>query len=154
MRDVGMGEHFFDEIQAYQSRYVPQMSIMSYYICAKNPNRFMPLLEAEQEEEEDVLKTRLSNWSTKRLEKEGYCLSQMSAFWLEANQYGRPVAVFSLGPGIALPQHRFESVCSRIVSSCAEQSCAGTAFKSLYRAWTHSKKSPFAGAFLVLRKRS
>jgi hypothetical protein len=40
--------------------------------------------------------------------EEGYCLTGLSAFWLQANQFGRPVAAFLLGPGRALPEHRFE----------------------------------------------
>lgn len=68
----------------------------------------MPLLKAEQAEDEAVLKERLSNWSVSRLKEEGYCLTDMSAYWLDGTQFGRPVASFALGPGLALPEHRFE----------------------------------------------
>jgi hypothetical protein len=66
------------------------------------------MLEAEQQEDEAVLKERLSTWSLTRLQEEGYCLTGLTAYWLEENQFGRPVASFLLGPGIALPEHRFE----------------------------------------------
>jgi len=72
--------------------------------------RFLELLAAEQAEDEIVLKERLSTWSLARLKEEGYCLTGLSAFWLQANQFGRPVAAFLMGPGRALPEHRFEYV--------------------------------------------
>jgi hypothetical protein len=69
----------------------------------------MPLLEAEEAEEEAVFKQRLAAWSLQRLKKQGYCLTGLSAFWQEEKHYGLPVANFSLGPGVALPtNHRFE----------------------------------------------
>ena len=71
---------------------------------------FMELLEAEEAEDEAVLKERLSTWSLDRLQEEGYCLTGMSAYWLQANQFGRPVASFLLGPGINLPENRLEYV--------------------------------------------
>jgi hypothetical protein len=77
----------------------------AYYIY-----RFLPLLDAEQDEDEAVLKERLSSWTLDRLREEGYCLTGMAAFWLEKPQFGRPVASFLLGPGISLPEHRFEYV--------------------------------------------
>jgi hypothetical protein len=69
---------------------------------------FLGLLAAEQAEDEAILKERLSSWSLARLKEEGYCLTGLSAYWLQANQFGRPVAAFLLGPGRALPEHRFE----------------------------------------------
>ncbi|KZT23060.1 P-loop containing nucleoside triphosphate hydrolase protein [Neolentinus lepideus HHB14362 ss-1] len=82
---------FYREIQAYNEH-------------------FLPLLDAEQQEDEAVIKERLSNWSLARLQEEGYCLTELAAFWLKATQFGRPVAAFTLGPGIALPTgHRFEN---------------------------------------------
>jgi hypothetical protein len=68
------------------------------------------LLDAEQEEEEAKLKKRLSNWSLARLKEEGYCLTGMAAFWMEKTQFGRPVASFMVGPGVVLPDHKFECV--------------------------------------------
>jgi hypothetical protein len=59
-------------------------------------------------EDEAVLRERLSSWTLGRLQAEGYCLTGLSAYWLQANQFGRPVAAFILGPGMALPEHRFE----------------------------------------------
>jgi hypothetical protein len=76
----------------------------------KTNSRYLSLLAAEQAEDEAILKRRLSTWSVGRLKKEGYCLTGLSAYWLQANQFGRPVAAFLLGPGITLPEHRFESV--------------------------------------------
>lgn len=71
--------------------------------------RFVPLLEAEQAEDEAVLRERLSSWSLQKLKQEGYCITDLSAYWLDNYRYGRPVAAFTLGPGIALPpEHRFE----------------------------------------------
>lgn len=68
------------------------------------------MLEAEQAEDEAVLKERLSSWSLDRLKEEGYALTGMAAYWLDVTQFGRPVASFLLGPGLALPEHRFEYV--------------------------------------------
>ena len=80
-------------------------------------SRFLPLIAAEQAEDEAVLKERLSSWSLPRLQKEGYCITEMYAFWQEATKFGRPVATFSLGPGVSLPAgHRFEYVPHRSVS--------------------------------------
>ncbi|KAJ6554012.1 P-loop containing nucleoside triphosphate hydrolase protein [Mycena vulgaris] len=88
--DVGWNEPYYDAIQTYSKR-------------------FLAMLEAEQQEDESVLKERLSTWSLTRLEEEGYCLTGMSAYWLQENQFGRPVASFLQGPGLALPEHRFEN---------------------------------------------
>jgi hypothetical protein len=52
------------------------------------------LLAAEQAEDEAVLKEPLSNWTLNRLKEEGYCLAGLSAFWLQANQFGLPVTSF------------------------------------------------------------
>lgn len=64
----------------------------------------------EEDEDEAVLQKRLSTWSLDRLKEAGYCLTELSAYWMKANQFGRPVASFTLGPGIMLPEHRFEYV--------------------------------------------
>ncbi|KAJ6491433.1 P-loop containing nucleoside triphosphate hydrolase protein [Mycena vitilis] len=87
---VGWTEPYYDAIQTYSKR-------------------FLGMLEAEQQEDEAVLKERLSTWSLTRLQEEGYCLTGLSAFWLEENQFGRPVASFLLGPGLSLPEHRFDT---------------------------------------------
>ncbi|KAK7688479.1 hypothetical protein QCA50_008017 [Cerrena zonata] len=84
------GERFFEEVQSYQKH-------------------FIPLLEAEQAEDEAVLRERLSSWSLERLRQEGYCMTGLSAYWMETTQFGRPLASFALGPGITLPEHRFEN---------------------------------------------
>ena len=114
------GRPFHDAIQTYQKRYVSKCSGRSIhtptlFLCSKifklvRIRRFLSLLAAEQAEDEAVLKERLSNWTLNRLKEEGYCLTGLSAFWLQANQFGRPVASFLLGPGLALPEHRFEFV--------------------------------------------
>lgn len=70
--------------------------------------RFKYLLELEEFEDETLLRERLSQWPLERLRKEGYCIPETRGFWLQANQFGRPVAAFSLGPGIKLPEHKFE----------------------------------------------
>ncbi|KAI0687606.1 P-loop containing nucleoside triphosphate hydrolase protein [Cytidiella melzeri] len=68
------------------------------------------MLEAERHEDEAVLRERLSSWSLEKLQEEGYCITELRAYWHENYMYGKPYAVFSLGPGIALPpHHRFEN---------------------------------------------
>ncbi|KAF8154087.1 P-loop containing nucleoside triphosphate hydrolase protein [Crassisporium funariophilum] len=71
--------------------------------------KFYSLLALEEAEDEAVLRQRLSTWSLDRLQDEGYCLTGMSAYWMQANQFGRPVASFVLGPGIILPENKFEN---------------------------------------------
>ena len=70
--------------------------------------RFLRLIALEEAEDEASLRHRLATWSVKRLEAEGYCLTGMSAYWMQANQLGRPVATFLLGPGITLPENKIE----------------------------------------------
>ncbi|KAJ7058102.1 P-loop containing nucleoside triphosphate hydrolase protein [Mycena amicta] len=74
------------------------------------------MITLEQKESETILFERLSTWSLPRLKEEGYCLTGLSAFWLEENRFSRPVAIFLLGPGISLPEHRFE-IGSQVVLS-------------------------------------
>ncbi|KAK2466612.1 hypothetical protein APHAL10511_000870 [Amanita phalloides] len=95
--DVQINEPFYDAIAAYKQK-------------------FLPLLDMEQKESEDVLKERLSSWPLDRLREEGYCLTGVSAFYLQATQFGRPVASFTLGPGLVLPDHRFENGTQVLVS--------------------------------------
>jgi len=64
------------------------------------------LLELEQAEEEKEMRSRLAKWPLKRLCEEGYCITGMSAFWLRS-KFGN-VAAFGLGPGVALPDNKFE----------------------------------------------
>jgi hypothetical protein len=71
-------------------------------------SRFLPLLELEQAEEEKEVRERLAKWPLKKLCDEGYCITEMSAFWLDS-KYGH-VASFALGPGVALPDNKFEWV--------------------------------------------
>ncbi|KAH9052013.1 hypothetical protein EDB83DRAFT_1204435 [Lactarius deliciosus] len=77
-------------------------------------SRFLPLLELEQAEEEKELRERLAKWPLKRLRDEGYCITGMSAFWLDS-KYGH-VASFALGPGVALPDNKFEGGTSVLVT--------------------------------------
>jgi hypothetical protein len=103
---VQQGEPFFEEIQAYNKQFV---AFSEFCTCIKSVvHSFLPLLESEQTEDEEVLRERLSTWSLLRLQEEGYTLTGLSAFWMGAPKFGRPVASFSLGPGIDLPEHRFE----------------------------------------------
>ncbi|KAK7441735.1 hypothetical protein VKT23_016398 [Stygiomarasmius scandens] len=78
-----------------------------YEALKKYQERFLPLIETEQQQEEMVLRERLSSWPLARLKEEGYALTDLSAYWLEGTRYGKPVACFQLGPGLALPEHRF-----------------------------------------------
>ncbi|CAK5279145.1 unnamed protein product [Mycena citricolor] len=94
---VGQGEPFYDAIQLYTER-------------------FTEMLVAEQQEAEAVLKERLSTWSLTRLQEEGYSITGLSSFWLQETQFGLPVASFSLGPGISLPEHRFDNGSTVLVS--------------------------------------
>ncbi|KAL4077685.1 P-loop containing nucleoside triphosphate hydrolase protein [Scleroderma citrinum] len=91
------GDTYFEQVQAYNER-------------------FLPLLEAEQAEGEAVLRERLATWSIPRLCQEGYCLTGLSAFWVDAPQFGRPVACFLRGPGIVFPEHRFQNGTQILVS--------------------------------------
>ncbi|KAL5520432.1 hypothetical protein ACEPAG_9656 [Sanghuangporus baumii] len=69
--------------------------------------RFRPLIDAEQEAEEDMIKRRLSKWPLDRLKNEGYCLTDVKGFWLEESKIDRYIAGFRIGPGINLPPHVF-----------------------------------------------
>ncbi|KAF8480701.1 P-loop containing nucleoside triphosphate hydrolase protein, partial [Gautieria morchelliformis] len=84
------GEKWYPEIQNYKER-------------------FLELLTAEQETEQALIRTRLAHWPQSKLKRDGYCLTGLSSFWLQSTQFGKPVAAFLLGPGIALPYHRFEN---------------------------------------------
>ncbi|KAG0707227.1 hypothetical protein DFH29DRAFT_53840 [Suillus ampliporus] len=55
-----------------------------------------------------VLRERLSTWSLFRL-REGYTTTGLSTFWMGGRNFGRPVASFSLGPGINVPEDSFDS---------------------------------------------
>ncbi|TFY81080.1 hypothetical protein EWM64_g2933 [Hericium alpestre] len=79
-------------------------------------DQFVPLLLAEREEEESVLRERLSSWSVERLRAAGYCITGMRGFWMERHQFERPVATFQLGPGITLPEHKFAKGTQVLVS--------------------------------------
>ncbi|KAH0579749.1 hypothetical protein H2248_002586 [Termitomyces sp. 'cryptogamus'] len=105
----------------YTRRKQPGAAVLTqsdpFYNAVNNyEKRFLKLLAAEQEEAEAILKERLSTWSLDRLKEEGYCLTNLSAYWLQENQFGRPVASFALGPGLALPDHKFENGTQVLIS--------------------------------------
>ncbi|KAG9040991.1 hypothetical protein FS837_012861, partial [Tulasnella sp. UAMH 9824] len=80
-----------------------------YHAEIKNyQSRFLPLIQLEQLASDAVLKERLEEWSDERLIEEGYRIVGLSGFWQTATFFGRPVAVFSLGPGEKLGWNRFE----------------------------------------------
>ncbi|KIL60706.1 hypothetical protein M378DRAFT_193589 [Amanita muscaria Koide BX008] len=97
-------------------------------LCMKQSKRTKPgyghpslqntsvLILFQQAEFEAVLKDRLTSWPLNRLREEGYCLTGVSAYWLQATQFGRPVASFILGPGVVLPSHHFENGTQVLVS--------------------------------------
>jgi hypothetical protein len=68
--------------------------------------RFLPLLELELAEEEKEMRERLAKWPVQKLCDEGYCITGLSAYWLDSKS-GR-IAAFNLGPGLALPDNKFE----------------------------------------------
>ncbi|KAJ4481077.1 P-loop containing nucleoside triphosphate hydrolase protein [Lentinula aciculospora] len=81
----------------------------SPYFAALNEykSHFLPLIRYEQDEEESVIRERLGTWSMPKLKDEGFTLTGLSAYWLEGTRFGKPMASFSLGPGLDLPEHKF-----------------------------------------------
>jgi hypothetical protein len=75
-------------------------------------------LSSERAQNEAVVKERLSSWSLDRLKREGYCITDTKAYWVDFQKAGRPVACFMLGPGIVFPAHVFEYVFSTFLSGC------------------------------------
>jgi hypothetical protein len=104
--DIEPGKRFHQEVKAYEDRYVP--SRLGGRHEAFPIFRFLPLLELEQAEEEKEMRSRLAKWPLKRLCEEGYCVTGMSAFWLRSKFGNLNVAAFGLGPGVALPDNKFE----------------------------------------------
>src|SRR5258705_56444 len=82
------------------------------FIARPQQFRFLHLLRLEEAEETAALRYRLSTWGIQRLEREGYCMTGLHAYWLEENQFGKPVASLSLGPGVILPDSKLEYVLS------------------------------------------
>jgi hypothetical protein len=113
---------YYHASQNYKSRYVrsflTEVMILLHIIF-----RFVHLLDLEEAEESAALRHRLSTWGLKRLEREGYCTTGLSAYWLEANQFGRPVASFSYGPGIRLSDNKLEFVAFLIFSTTLLSYC-------------------------------
>ncbi|KAG6370711.1 P-loop containing nucleoside triphosphate hydrolase protein [Boletus reticuloceps] len=104
--EVQPSEPLYEEIQAYRDQCV-RFFIDKHCLVPSNSHSFLPLLNAEQAEDESVLRDRLSSWSLSRLREAGYTVTDLYAFWIEAPQIRNPIACFSLGPGIILPEHRF-----------------------------------------------
>lgn len=75
-------------------------------------NSFLPLIAAEQEAADMIVKERLSTWPLAKQKREGYCLTGLYAYWMNETHFGRPVAAFRLRPdskgGKALPNHVYE----------------------------------------------
>ncbi|KAI9512155.1 P-loop containing nucleoside triphosphate hydrolase protein [Russula earlei] len=93
--EIQPGERFHHEVRAYE-------------------DRFLPLLELERAEEEKEMRERLAKWPVKRLCDNGYCITGMSAFWLDTKSGN--IAAFGLGPGVALPDNKFEGGASVLVT--------------------------------------
>lgn len=107
--ELHLGEPFHSEVATYAGR-CAYLSLAVLLALTKLCS-FLPLLAAEEHDVEKEVKDRLANWPIKRLQQEGYCLTNMSAYWMEATKSGRPAAVFQLGAGTTLPStHRFECV--------------------------------------------
>ncbi|KLO16533.1 P-loop containing nucleoside triphosphate hydrolase protein [Schizopora paradoxa] len=69
--------------------------------------RFLPLIEAEEREEEKLIFDRLTYWPLERLKREGYCMTGLHAFWSGKANLGRPIAAFRFDVGTSLPTHSF-----------------------------------------------
>ncbi|KAF5326605.1 hypothetical protein D9611_000880 [Ephemerocybe angulata] len=88
--EIRAEDPFHEEVQAYR-------------------DHFKPAITAEQLEDAAVLRERLATWDLKRLKDEGYCITDLTAFWMAKNMFGKPTAAFAVGPGVKLPEHRFEN---------------------------------------------
>ena len=102
--EIEPGGRFYHEVKAYEDRWalIPCWRSLLSFLSA----RFLPLLEAEQAEEEKEMRERLAKWPIKKLCDRGYCITGMSAFWFDS-KFGH-IAAFGLGPGVALPDHKLE----------------------------------------------
>ncbi|KIY63188.1 P-loop containing nucleoside triphosphate hydrolase protein [Cylindrobasidium torrendii FP15055 ss-10] len=80
---------------------------------------FLDMIEAERVEDEAIFRQRLSTWDTQRLVDEGYTLTDLSAFWADQKSLNSRVPKtlsFQLGPGIVLPENRFENGTQVLIS--------------------------------------
>lgn len=102
--DIEPGGRFCHEVKAYEDRWGSSF----VFEVITNPlfARFLPLLELEQAEDEKEMRERLAKWPIKKLCDRGYCITGMSGFWLDP-KFGH-IAAFGLGPGVALPDNKFE----------------------------------------------
>ena len=99
---------------------VGTLSLVSFFASThserESASRFLPLIEAEQEAEENVIKNRLARWGVQRLINEGYCIRGMQGTWLEKrDKDDRPSARFALpvddaGGEVRLPTNAFTYV--------------------------------------------
>jgi len=104
--EVDRTRPFFGAFERYSAKYIS--SLCQINSNAETATRYLKLVALEEAEDEKELRVRLSTWSIKRLEDEGYCITGVSAYWKHANQHGKQVASFALGPGIQLPQNKLE----------------------------------------------
>lgn len=68
------------------------------------------MIRQEQLAADALLEERLTKWSIARLIEEGYAIVDLNGFWSEQTHFGRPIAIFALGPGVSLGWNRFECV--------------------------------------------
>ncbi|KAF8645614.1 hypothetical protein AX16_007696 [Volvariella volvacea WC 439] len=111
----------------FPSRWKPDPNYDNYYhpseweykdASVQYSGKFEPLIKVERAVADEEINMRLSKWPVEKLENEGYCFTNMTAFWLADEQYyGQSVAAFTLGPGIPLrANHRFEKGTQVLVS--------------------------------------
>lgn len=79
-------------------------NLSAHFSC----HRFRPLIRQEQLVADALLEERLLKWPITRLVEEGYAILNLIGFWSEQTHFGRPIAVFALGPGVSLGWNRFE----------------------------------------------
>lgn len=90
------GDRFFEELQAYKKQYVSWQSRSRAALtrCFS----FEPLVTAVQEEDDKAWESRLQEWNTERLEREGYALTRLGGTWVGTEGKGknpRHVACFT-----------------------------------------------------------
>ena len=66
-------------------------------------------MDVEKQESDRVIQERLSKWSLKRLQDEGYCLAPLSGFWTKGalSRDGKRIAALTTDVGKELGFHRF-----------------------------------------------
>ncbi|WWD17087.1 hypothetical protein CI109_101524 [Kwoniella shandongensis] len=99
---LGMGDKWRDELDRYK-------------------RHFIPLLEAEQAEEDRLVKQRLTEWTSDRLHREGYMLDEVSASLPNQSKAAAEKGVvyqFARGKGFqnVMNTHRFTTGTSVLIS--------------------------------------